>query len=103
MVEAIVQRNPAGKFECIVYIEGEDAMKFVDSRVISHSVAIPFVIQFSGSKETHRVVITDKKPESGPTKSPTQWLIEGYFVENGQRFKGYYNTRTRNGHIRFID
>ena len=104
MIEANIRKNPTtGKFECVIYIKGDDAMKFADSRVISPSAAIPFEIQFSGNTEIHKVVITNKKPESGPIESPTQWLIEGYFVENGQKFKGYYNTRTHKGYIQFSD
>ena len=104
MIKADISKNPiTGKFECVIYIEGGDAMKFADSRIISPFAAIPFEIQFSGDTEIHKAVIANKKPESGPIESPNQWLIEGYFVENRQKFKGYYNTRTHKGYIQFSD
>lgn len=104
MPQSFVSRNPkTGKFECIIPIKGDDAVKFADARIISRSAIIPFEIRFAENTEIHKVVITNKKPESGPIENPSQWLFEGYFLENDQKFRGYYNTRTRSGHITFID
>jgi hypothetical protein len=104
MPQSFVNKNSkTGKFECTIPIKGDSAMKFADARIISPSAAIPFNIWFAEDTETHKVVITNKKPESGPIENPSQWLFEGYFLENGQKFKGYYNTRTRSGHITFIN
>jgi len=104
MSQSFVSKNPTtGKFECIVPIKGGDAMKFADARIISPSAVIPFEIRFAEDTKIHKVEITNKKPESGPIENPSQWLFEGSFLENGQRFRGYYNTRTRSGYITFIE
>jgi len=109
-VRTIVQKNPkTGKFECSIVIKGGNKRQFIETGGFYfgafRSSGIVFPIWFDGDSTTttHKVIITDKRPESGNIGTTEQWLIKGYFTENGQEFEGYYNTKTSSGVIRFID
>ena len=111
-VETSINRNTkTGKFECTLYIIGVNKGEFNQLgdfiSGIYRSKGIPFSISFTTTdsvvKIIHKIMITDKKAESGTIKTTNQWCIEGHFIENGQKLSGYYNAETERGHFRFTN